>query len=174
MAYITIAEYAKRAGVSKQTAYNRAKAPQYKGYFRRVKGILQVDEEIFFNENFKLNSTLENDTAEGETENLVKANSTENSTLENELVSILKQQIEIQGKQIEGLYTMIAEKDGIIKELSANMAQITASIQQLQHERNLIEAGQVITGQAEPKEEETETTETRPKKGLFSRWRGRK
>lgn len=175
MDYITIAEYAKRAGVSKQTAYNRAKAPQYKGYFRRVNGVLMVDCSLLeVKQIFKFNSSLENGGDKGETEFSVKDNSSKFSSLENPLIDMLRKQLENQNQQIENLYAMIAEKDKTIRDLSASMAQITASIQALQHERNLIEAGgQVIAGQTEP-QEQTQTGESSSKKGVFSFFRRRK
>ena len=169
MEYITIAEYANRVGVSKQTAYNRAKAPQYKGYFRKIKGVLMVDISILEVKNsIKFNSSLENGVSGANTDFPLKGISSTFSSVEIELIETQKRQIEGLEKRIDDLFSMLAEKDNTIKELSSNIAQITASIQQLQHERNLLEAGQVIIGQSEeePKEEKRGA-----KKGLFSRFR---
>ena len=172
MDYITIAEYAERAEISKQAAYNRAKSAKYKGYFRKIKGMLMVDTALLsFNQNFNLDSTVERADSCRETEKVFNQNSTDFSTVEN-LIERLKAQIESQTKQIESLYSMIREKDSIIKDLSANMATITATIQTLQHEQHLIEAGKV---QAETAlQQETIQTETKEEnrtiKALFSRF----
>lgn len=158
MDYITIAEYAERAGVSKTTAYNHAKSAKYKGYFRKVGGVLCVDSSILeLNQNFNLDSTLENETVQGGGEKSLKGNSTENSTLENELITLLKERLERADRQIE--------------ELSKQVSNLITVLQQ----NNLLEAGKI---QAEtpsaPLESETIPTETKeetPKKGLFSRFR---
>ena len=176
MEYITVAEYASRAGVSKQTAYNRAKAPQYRGYFRKIKGVLMVDISIFeFNDSIKFNSSLENGESGGNMDFPLKGNSSKFSSVESELIETQRKQIEGLEKRIDDLFSMLAEKDSIIKDLSSNIAQITVSIQQLQHERNLIEAGkQVIVGHSEdasgldPDDEEQKNGR---KRGLFSRFR---
>lgn len=144
MEYITITEYAEQAHISKQAAYNRAKSAKYKGYFRKVKGVLMVDKTVFeVNQNFKFNSTVENGEIPAPAENPFNQNSTENSTVENELIITLQKQVETQAAQIEKLFSMIAQKDSIIKDISANMATITAAFQALQHENNLLEAGKI-------------------------------
>lgn len=172
MDYITIAEYAERAEISKQAAYNRAKSAKYKGYFRKIKGVLMVDCALLeVNQNFNFNSTAESSESYRKNENSFNQNSTEFSTVEN-LIETLNAQIKSQSNQIESLYSMISEKDSIIKELSANMATITATIQALQHEQHLLEAGKVQadtalnheTIQTEAKEE------NRTIKALFSRF----
>lgn len=174
MGYITIAEYANIENISKQMAYKRAKNGKYKGYFRKINGALKVDCSIFeLNQNVNQFSTVENEEIPTDTENLVNQNSTEFSTTfstnENQLIKLLNDQLVAQGKQIEKLYDMIAEKDLIIKDLSSNMAQITNALQSLQHEQNLLEASKIqaenISVNNIPKGEQAEP----PKKGLFSR-----
>ena len=167
MEYITIAEYAERAGVSKQTAYNRSKRDKYKGYFRKVKGVLMVDDSIFeVNDSIKIDSTIENGGSGANTDFSFNENSSRFSSIEKELIEMLKSQIAEQNKRIDDLFSMIAEKDRTI-------AQITASIQQLQHERNMLEAGQVIIGQTEEREQ-TPIEQSSSKKGIFSRLLKRK
>lgn len=175
MEYITIAEYAKRARISKQTAYNRAKAPQYKQFFRKINGVLMADSSLLeVKENFKIDSSLESVENKGNSDIQFKENSREFSSVEFELFESQKKQIEEQNKRIDELFSMIAEKDKTILELSRNISQITASIQQLQHERNLLEAGQqVIDGQTKepaPSPAPDVIDESSSKRGLFSRF----
>lgn len=176
MDYISIAEYAERANISKQTAYNRAKNAKYRGYFRKIRGVLMVDCSLLeVKEILNLNSSLENGADNGGSAFPLNQNSSDNSSIENPLFDLLREQLQNQNKQIESLYAMIAEKDTIIKELSANVAEITAKIQALQHEQHLLEAGKLLndeeTAPAESAPKEESKAET-PKKGFFSRfWR---
>lgn len=166
MEYITIAEYARRENISKQTAYNRSKRDKYKGYFRKIKGVLMVDNSIFeFKDSINIDSTVENGGSGTKTDFSFNGNSNTFSNVEKELIEMLKSQIAEQNKRIDDLFSMIAEKDKTI-------AQITASIQQLQHERNMLEAGQVIAGQNDSVPEPIEQSSS--KKGFFSRLRRRK
>lgn len=177
MDYITIKEYAERAHISQQTAYKRAKNAKYQGYFRKIKGVIMVDSALLeFNHSFNGDSTVENETAQAAARKSFNGNSTEFSTVESAFVSVLQEQLERQSQQIEKLYTMIAEKDSIIKDLSANMAQITAQIQALQHEQNLLEAGRAQAETPPPVENiptEKESKAETVKKGFFSRLRRR-
>ena len=169
MDHITIAEYARRAGVSKQTAYNRAKAPQYKGYFRKIQGILMVDESIFeVKQIFNVDSSLENGMEKGLSENSFKDNSSKFSNVEFELIETLKKQIEAQDKRLDDMFSMLTEKDKTINELTKNIARITESMQILQHERNLLEAGQVTIGQNETAPEPIQKEQSSSKRSLFS------
>lgn len=156
MDYITIAEYAKRAGISKTTAYNHAKNAKYKGYFRKVGGILQVDSSILeLNQNFNLDSTIENGTDKGSGGNSFNGISTENSTVEKELISLLKERLEKADKQIE--------------ELSKQVSNLITVLQQ----NNLLEAGKIqveSSPEPEPIPTEKESKAEMPKKGLFSRF----
>lgn len=179
MEYITIAEYAERAKISKQSAYKRAKSEKYKRYFRRNKnGVLMVDSDILIlNQNFNRCSTEETEEGKTVSGNPFNQNSTTFSTVENsmlrEMIERQDEQIKSLSSQIENLYSMISEKDGIIKDISANMAQITAQFQALQHEKNLLEAGKAQAETAPPVEEiptERETSAERPKKGFLSRF----
>lgn len=169
MDYITIAEYANRAGVSKQTAYNRAKAPQYKGYFRKIQGVLMVDESIFeVKKIFNVDSSLENGMEKELSENSFKGNSSGFSSVEFELIEALKKQIEAQNKRLDDMFSMLAEKDKTINDLTNNIARITESMQILQHERNLLEAGQVTIGQSETAPEPIPQEQSSSKRSLFS------
>ena len=176
MDYITIAEYAKRAGISKQKAYSNANREEYKKYFRRDNGRIMVDSALL--DMGKESFVVDDKKRESAPQKAKKEESApqEERKEDSALLDMLKGQLEAQHKQIESLYLMIAEKDSIIKDLSANMAQITATIQALQHEQNLLEAGkiQAETPPPPPVEEpkEKEEREEPPKKGLFSRfWR---
>jgi len=180
MEYMTITEYAAAAHISKTAAYNRAKNAKYKGYFRRMNGVLCVDSSILeFNQFNNGDSTAESVDTQAAAGKSFNGDSTEFSTIEQTLLSVLQEQLKRQSEQIESLYSMIAEKDGIIKDLSANMAQITAQIQALQHEQNLLEAGRIEAEPRPPAENiPTETTKTAEtikteprKRGLFSRFR---
>lgn len=169
MGYITIAEYAKRAGVSKQTAYNRRKAPQYTQYFHIVNGILSVDTSIFnIQEKSKNQSNFQ--------EKFEKVESL--SETESLLFSILKKQIDQQNKQIESLYSLLAEKDKTITQLTESTNALINTVQTLQHERNLIEAGKIETEKEVPPSVNIpivqESKAEMPKKGLFSRlWKNK-
>ena len=167
MEYLTIAEYAAAAHISKTAAYNRAKSTKYKDYFCRKKGVLCVDSSILeFNQFNNGNSTAETVDTQAAAGKSFNGNSTEFSTVESAFVSVLQEQLERQAQQIEKLYSMVAEKDSTIKELSATIAQITATIQALQHEQNLLEAGKL---QTETPREAAETVAADPrKKGLLS------
>lgn len=44
--YISVAEYAKRAGISKAQAYNAIRSPQNKPYIQEIDGMIQVSTEI--------------------------------------------------------------------------------------------------------------------------------
>lgn len=175
MEYITIAEYAERAGVSKQTAYNRSKRDKYKGYFRKVKGVLMVDDSIFqVKENFNVESILENQADGAKTNFPFNDNSRQNSSPYFELIENQKKQIEIMNKRIDDLFSMIAEKDSIIKDLTSQIGQLTASFPQLLHERNMIEAGNQVMDRQNIEQEQIHTEQSPSKKGIFSRLLRRK
>ena len=171
MEYMTIAEYAEQAHISKQSAYKRAKSEKYKRYFHRNKsGVLVVETAALnFNQNFNHVETVENVETTEFSQSSLNQNSTNCSTAENALFNLLKEQLEKQTEQIENLYKMINEKDIIIKDLSANMAKITAQFQALQHEQHLLEAGKAETENNKPIERK-ESIEPL-KKGLFARFR---
>lgn len=167
MEYITIAEYAERANISKQTAYNRANSAKYKSYFQKVDGVLKVDISIF---ETKEDSNIQSNFQGVET--LTKK--------EEMLFSVLQKQIDQQNKQIENLFSLLAEKDKTIMRLTESTNTLIGTVQALQHERNLLEAGKLeaekVPPPVEPPEDKPIVKESRaetPKKGLFARFRRR-
>ena len=174
MGYITIAEYAAAAHISKQTAYKRAKNAEYKGYFRRIEGVLMVDSLLLdFNQNFNRDSTVEYETGQAAAGKSFNHNSTKFSTVEtveSDIVNLLKERLEMADKQIESLNKKVDDLLAIVSAQSEAIANIS-------HEHNLLEAGKIQAETVPPPSEdiptEKESKAETVKKGFFSRLRRR-
>lgn len=170
MDYITIKEYAERAHVSQQTAYKRAKDDRYKQYFKRIKGIIMVDSALLeLNQFFNGESTIETEPPQARADSPLNGVSTNFSTVENDMIVLLKERLEKADKQIDILNNRITELLSIVAEQGKAIESIT-------REHNLLEAGKLQAESAPPVEivptEKEESTEPQ-KKGFFSRLFGR-
>lgn len=171
MDWITITEYAAAAHISKQAAYKRAKNSYYKGYFRKISGVLMVDSALLeLNQIVNQNSTVENETAQAAAGNPVNGVSTEFSTVDKDIITLLKERLEIADKQIDSLNKKVDDLLSIVAAQSEAIANIS-------HEHNLLEAGKIQAETMPPPSEdipiETESKAETGKKGFFSRFRRR-
>ncbi len=172
MEYMTIAEYAAAAHISKQTAYKRARNTKYKRYFRKINGVLMVDSELLvFNQTLNHVSTVESETVQGGAGKSFNHDSTKFSTVETaegEIITLLKEQLEKADRQIESLNKKVDDLLAIVSAQSEAIANIS-------HEHNLLEAGKIQAETVPPPSEDipiaTESKAETGKKGFFSRFR---
>lgn len=131
--YISVAEYAKRAGISKQEAYNIARSPQNEAYTKRKNGIIQVSTELL-----KPAEATESPQTAQKQKPVENAEAPVKETDERETAII-----DFLMKQIEELREECRSKDKQIAEHNARIALL------LEKQQELTEKALITTGQAQ-------------------------
>lgn len=145
--YISVAEYAKRAGISKQEAYRIIGSPQNEPYTKRINGKIQVLVSILKSEEVADNPPVE----------------TEQKPVENAESPVIRTDnretavIDFLMKQIEELREEVRNKDRQIEEHNARIALL------LEKQQELTEKALITTGQAQYLQARNK------KQGFFSR-----
>lgn len=131
--YISVAEYAKRAGISKQEAYNIARSPQNEAYTKKINGIIQVSTELL-----KPAEATESPQTVQKQKPVESAEAPVNSpdSRETAIIDFLM-------KQIEELREEVKDKDKQIAEYNARIISL------LEKQQELTEKALITTGQAQ-------------------------
>lgn len=131
--YISVAEYAKRAGISKQEAYNIARSPQNEAYTKKINGIIQISTELL-----KPAQATDSPQIEIEQKPVESAEAPVNSpdSRETAIIDFLM-------KQVEELREEVRSKDKQIAEHNARIALL------LEKQQELTEKALITTGQAQ-------------------------
>lgn len=127
--YISVAEYAKRAGISKQEAYSIARSPQNEPYTKRINGKIQISVEL-------LKPLEATQSPQKPKEENAEAPVRETENRETAVIDFLM-------KQIEDLREECRSKD---KQLAEYSERITAL---LEKQQELTEKALITTGQAQ-------------------------
>jgi hypothetical protein len=131
--YISVAEFAKRAGISKQEAYSIARSPQNEAYTKRINGKIQIAVELL--KPLEAPASPQKPKEEKPVENAeAPVNSPENR--ETAVIDFLM-------KQIEELREEVRSKDKQIAEHNARIALL------LEKQQELTEKALITTGQAQ-------------------------
>ena len=131
--YISVAEYAKRAGISKQEAYSIARSPQNEAYTQKINGIIQISTELLKPaEATESPQTVQKQKPVESAEAPVK----ETDNRETAIIDFLM-------KQIEELREECRSKDKQIAEHNARIALL------LEKQQELTEKALITTGQAQ-------------------------
>lgn len=131
--YIGVAEYAKRAGISKQEAYSIAKSPQNEAYTKKINGIIQISTELL--KPAQATDSPQKPKVEKPVEN-AEAPVNSPDSRETAIIDFLM-------KQIEELREECRSKDKQIAEHNARIALL------LEKQQELTEKALITTGQAQ-------------------------
>lgn len=131
--YISVAEFAKRAGISKQEAYNIARSPQNEAYTKKINGIIQISTELL-----KPAEATESPQTVQKQKPVENAEAPVNSPDNRETAVI-----DFLMKQIEELREECRSKDKQIAEYNARIISL------LEKQQELTEKALITTGQAQ-------------------------
>lgn len=139
MDYITVKEFAKCAGISKQAVYKKIKTPDFQKYVQKVGSVTLISELALVeiskpnienpieNNQYKveyIKPSVENSKPKVETScitcKLVENLQKENEYIKKQLEDIIKLSNK-QLNQIESLYSQLQDKDKLIEQLSTQM-----------------------------------------------------
>ena len=131
--FISVAEFAKRAGISKQEAYSIARSPQNEAYTQRINGKIQIAVDLL--KPLEATQSPQKPVVEKPVEN-AEAPARETENRETAVIDFLM-------KQIEDLREECRSKD---KQLAEYSERITAL---LEKQQELTEKALITTGQAQ-------------------------
>ena len=131
--YISVAEYAKRAGISKQEVYSLIRSPQNEAYTKKINGKIQISIELL--KPAEATQSPQKPVVEKPVEN-AEAPVRETENRETAVIDFLM-------KQIEELREEVRSKDKQIAEHNARIASL------LEKQQELTEKALITTGQAQ-------------------------